>query len=172
MFERIRRNSRRVAGAAAIATMAAVGIAWPAHADTPTIYRITTLATLALDVSGGSHHVLAPVIQWPINGGRNQEWTLENRAGGLWIRNVESDQCLTVLDRTAGSGLVQYPCMDERNEEWNLTPVNSGTAAVFTSVDSGMAVDVPRGTGNWGTQLIQWPVNGFPNQNLWLQPIA
>jgi hypothetical protein len=38
------------------------------------IYKITTTAALALDVSGGVTGNDAPVIQWPQNGGGNQQW--------------------------------------------------------------------------------------------------
>ena len=166
MFERIRRNSRRVAGAAAIAAMAAVGIAWPAHASGQ-VYRITTVATLAVDVAGSSTSALAHVVQWPINGGLNQEWTLEEHPGGSWIVNVNSGQCLSVGSKNAGEGVVQYPCIDDPTDEWKFEPVNSGTAFVIRNAYSDLVLDVPRGTGNWGTQLIQWPANGNPNQFFW-----
>ncbi|MGW6708763.1 RICIN domain-containing protein [Streptomyces sp. NPDC054956] len=51
----------------------------------------------------------------------------------------------------------------------SLAPLT--TASAFSSANfvmqnqaSGMCLDVPGGSGVWGTQLIQWPCNGGDNQ--------
>ncbi|MFE4617785.1 RICIN domain-containing protein [Streptomyces sp. NPDC056501] len=47
-----------------------------------------------------------------------------------------------------------------------LTPASAYESAPFEmrNQGSGMCLDVPGGTGVWGTQLIQWPCNGGDNQ--------
>lgn len=128
MFDRIRRHGRRLAATAGVAAALVLGASGAAHASGTTVYRITTVASLVLDVSGGSTASGAAVIQWPVNGGQNQEW--------------------------------------------NLQPVNSGTAYVFANANSGQVLDVPGGTGNWGAQLEQWSANGNPNQNFWFYQLS
>jgi hypothetical protein len=175
MFERIHRHGRKLTAAAGIATTLALGTAVPADAATPPVYRITTSASLAVEIPGGTTTSGAPVNQWPINGGRNQEWTLQAKTYGAWIVNVETGKCLSVglgAPLSAGTGLVQYPCTDQAFEEWTFVPVNSGTAYMIRNVNSGMVMDVPGGTGNWGTQFIQWPNGGTPNQTFWFYQLS
>ncbi|WIX98494.1 RICIN domain-containing protein [Amycolatopsis mongoliensis] len=173
MRQLIQRHGRKFAAATAVSAALAVGTALPAHAA-PTVYRITTVATLAVDVAGSSSDSGAAVIQWPINNGQNQEWTLVGKSYGSWLVNYRTGKCLSVsgASTSAGAPLVQYPCGDVAHEEWALEPVNSGTAYVLRNANSHQVIDVPGGTGNWGTQLEQWPSNGNPNQYFWFQSVA
>jgi hypothetical protein len=174
MFELIHRQSRKLAAAIGIATVLVLGTALPAHAAANPIYRITTLASLTVEVSGGSTASGGPVIQWPINGGQNQEWTVLGKSYGAWIVNVNSGKCLSVAGASlsAGANLVQYPCADVAYQEWTFEAANSGTANIIRNANSHQVIDVPGGTGNWGTQLIQWPSGGTPNQNFWFTQLA
>lgn len=169
----IHRHGPKLASATAIAAALAVGTALPAHAS-PTVYRITTLASLALDVSGASGDDGAAVIQWPVNGGQNQEWTLVAKTYGSWFVNYSTGKCLSVRggDTSAGAALVQYTCIDVAYEEWTWEPVNSGTAYLLRNASSHQVADVPGGTGNWGAQLDQWPSTGNPNQYFWFANVA
>ncbi len=173
MRQLIQRHGRKLAAAGVVAAALTVGTALPASAS-PTIYRITTVASLAVEVSGSSGDDGAAVIQWPINGGQNQEWTLVSKSYGSWFVNYASGKCLSVRggDTSAGAALVQYPCIDVAYEEWTWEPVNSGTAYVLRNAGSHQVVDVPGGTGNWGAQLDQWPSNGNPNQYFWFSYVA
>ncbi|MFG1643265.1 RICIN domain-containing protein [Amycolatopsis sp. NPDC049252] len=169
----IQRHGRKLATVTAAAAALAVGTALPAHAA-PAVYRITTVATLAVDVAGSSSDAGAAVIQWPINDGQNQEWTLVGKTYGSWLVNYATGKCLSVpgASLAAGAPLVQYPCSDVAHEEWALEPVDSGTAYVLRNANSHQVIDVPGGTGNWGTQLEQWPSNGNPNQYFWFYTVA
>jgi hypothetical protein len=173
MRQLIHRQGRTLAAATAVAAALVVGTALPAHAA-PRVYRITTVATLAVDLAGSSTDSGAAVIQWPITGGQNQEWTLVGKTYGSWLVNYSTGKCLSVVgaSTSAGARLTQYVCGDVDYEEWTREPVNSGTAYVLRNAYSHQVIDVPGGTGNWGTQLEQWPANGSPNQYFWFEAVA
>jgi ricin-type beta-trefoil lectin protein len=173
MRQLIHRQGRKLAATTAFVAALALGTALPAHAA-PRVYRITTVATLAVEVSGSSKDSGAAVIQWPINSGQNQEWTLVGKTYGSWLVNYSTGKCLSVAgaSTSAGARLTQYVCGDAAYEEWTLEPVNSGTAYLLRNAGSHQVIDVPGGTGNWGTQLEQWPSNGNPNQYFWFQSVA
>jgi Ricin-type beta-trefoil lectin domain-like len=147
----------------AIAVVIAFGVLGAGQAsagvDTSHIYRITTLLSgLALDVQGGSFADEAPVIQWGVNGGQNQEWKFVDAGSGWYeIVNYNSGKCLTIQGNTraAGAKLVQYGCGFADNQLWRLV-ASSGQAASLQSKLSRLYADVPGGSGVWGTQLIQW----------------
>jgi hypothetical protein len=129
-----------------------------AGVDTQGIYRITSYWTsLALDVQGGSLANEAAVIQWGVNGGRNQEWRFVAVGNAYEIVNYNSGKCLTVQGNvaTAGARLVQYGCAGASNQLWWVMIGSIGDVSI-QSVLSGLYVDVPGGSVTWGTQLIQW----------------
>ncbi|WP_225801047.1 RICIN domain-containing protein [Streptomyces sp. NK15101] len=52
------------------------------------------------------------------------------------------------------------------------TPASAATLPfIMKNQASGMCLDVPGGTGNWGTQLIQWPCNGGANQKFYFDEV-
>jgi hypothetical protein len=171
------RGRRKLAAAAAalfVAAGAASAIAPAANADSfpevPNghVYRITTSASLALDVSGGSLSDGAPVIQWPINGGANQSWRVVDAGQGFsFVINDNSGKCLTIAGGT-GSGLVQSSCRyGAQNQQWWL-PQDSINAwwgnIMYSGLQNGLSVDVPGGSIAWGQQLVAWPFHHGMNQ--------
>jgi Ricin-type beta-trefoil lectin domain-like len=179
MYSTIRRSARWLAVIGAATATAAIGATAPAHADTAQpghVYRITTNASLALDVSGASQGDNTAVIQWPVNGGPNQSWRLQQLGdGSYYIINVNSGKCLSVYGPSlaAGAGLVQYTCYGAPTQEWFLDPVNSGTEYSIRSAASANVVDVPGGqTATWGTQLEQWSANAGSNQQFFFTTLA
>ena len=178
MLSNVRRYARWLATAGAAGTIAAVSTVSPASADTAQpghVYRITTNASLALDVSGASQGENAAVIQWPVNGGPNQSWRLQQLTDGSdYIINLNSGKCLSVngpsLD--AGAALVQYTCYGAPTQKWYLEPVNSGTEYTIRSAASTNVVDVPGGSVSWGTQLEQWYANAGSNQQFFFTTLA
>jgi hypothetical protein len=143
-------------------------------------YRITTQGSLALDVSGASHNDNAAVIQWPVNGGSNQFWRVVDLGDGYsQVRNVNSNKCLTLgypgAPGSAGTGITQWVCDGSLNQEWSIdadTINNFGNYLIYSGLQNGAAVDVPGGTGNWGTQLIAWPFSHGFNQNFHLTVVG
>jgi hypothetical protein len=168
-------HGRKVAAATGIAAVLALGTALPADAATSPVYRITTSASLALEIGDGSSTAGAPLIQWPINNLQNQSWTTQAKSYGAWIVNAETGKCLSVdlhAPLAAGTGLVQYPCTDQKWQEWTFDPAYLGSANYIRNVMSGFVIDVPGGTGEWGAQLIQWPNNQTSNQIFWFWSLS
>ena len=171
-----------LAASAALAMGAAAAIAPAANAsvDSSHTYRITTQGSLALDVSGGSRGDGAAVIQWPVNGGANQSWRVVDLPDGYQqLRNVNSGKCLTLgypgSPGNPGTGITQWVCGSSLNQEWAVDPDtvnNYGNYLIYSGLQNGAAVDVPGGTGNWGTQLIGWPFSHGLNQNFHLTVVG
>lgn len=170
------RSLAAVAASAATALAGTASIAPAAHAavDSYHTYRITTTASLALDVEGGATGNAARVIQWPLNGGRNQQWRVlpANAPGFQLIQNVNSDKCLTLpFQGAAGTGLQQYTCDGAApNQEWAIDSelINGwGGNLLYSGLQNGNAVDVPGGTIAWGAQLIAWPFHHGVNQTFY-----
>jgi hypothetical protein len=134
-----------------------------ASPDTSRIYRIMTANGLALDVQGASTADDAPVIQWGVNGGLNQEWKFVPSFGTdrYQIVNVNSGKCLSVYynSGSAGANLVQYTCHDWLDQRWAFHADVFGLVS-FQSTSSGLYASVPADTPQWGKQLIQWPDSG------------
>jgi endoglucanase len=85
----------------------------------------------ALDVNGGSTVNGAGIIQWPQNGGNNQQWVIAANGGGYYkVTNRNSGQSLDVnMSSTAkGAGIIQWPwnggqqpaMAAYRYQRWNL----------------------------------------------------
>ena len=164
-----------VAGCAVAASPAAASTGM----DTSKTYRITTSTSLALDIAGASRGDGAPLIQWGINGGANQQWRFVPLGGTYYeIVNVNSGKCLTVPggSLTPGTGIVQWTC-GRAGQTWLGSFLSWGTASsyqvvTFTLGNSEIAMDVPGGSGLWGTQLATWYENGLANQSLFLTPLS
>jgi Ricin-type beta-trefoil lectin domain-like len=176
---RIPKLAALAASAAVALGAAAIVPAANAAVDAHT-YRITTQGSLALDVSGGSHGDGAAVIQWPVNYGANQSWQVVNLPDGYQqLRNVNSGKCLTLGypggPGNAGTGITQWVCGSSANQEWSIDADNVnnwGNYLIYSNVPNAGAVDVPGGTGNWGTQLIIWPFSHGLNQNFHLTQVG
>ncbi len=127
---------------------------------------------MAMDVTGASKTAGALVIQWPANGGANQEWTLQPVTGNVFtVHNVNSGMCLDVPGSasTAGVQLDQATCAGGAGQEWAFEPVGnyqsaSDTHFVLASMNSGMTAEVKGNSTAEHAQVDQWPSNGGANQ--------
>ena len=120
----------------------------------------------ALDVSGVSHAAGAPVIQWPTNGGANQQWTFEPLGEGTYrIAVAHSGQVLDVsgASQAAGAPVIQWPWVGADNQRWRIEDV-PGEGSRLVAVHSGQALDVSGISQAGGARVIQWPPNGQANQ--------
>lgn len=120
----------------------------------------------ALDVNGGSTANGAGIIQWPQNGGNNQQWVIANNGGGYYkITNRNSTQSLDVnMSSTAnGAGIIQWPWNGGNNQQWQLTATSDGIYKVINR-NSGLALDVNGASTTNGAGIIQWPYSGATNQ--------
>jgi hypothetical protein len=90
-------------------------------------YIVSRLDSKVLDVSGGVCADGAPIIQWPLHGGANQQWCLEPTCDG-YVRIV-SRLDGKVLDVSGGvcadgAAIIQWPLHGGANQEWRLVRAN------------------------------------------------
>ncbi len=130
-------------------------------------YRFLNLNSgQALDVNGASTANGAGIIQWPQNGGNNQQWQITDNGGGYYkITNRNSGQALDVnMSSTAnGAGIIQWPWNGGNNQQWQLTATSTGVYKAINR-NSGLALDVNGASTANGAGIIQWPWGGGNNQ--------
>jgi len=120
----------------------------------------------ALDVNGASTASGAGIIQWPQNGGNNQQWVITNNGSGYYkITNRNSGDALDVngASTTSGAGVIQWPWSGGNNQQWALTSVSTGIYKA-TNRNSGMMLDVSGASTANGAGIIQSPWSGGNNQ--------
>ncbi|MFF7201151.1 MULTISPECIES: RICIN domain-containing protein [unclassified Streptomyces] len=155
--------------AVAAATLALIGgslvTGQPASAVTFSGRLMNAATRLCMDGSGAAGPGAA-VIQWECNGGANQRWyTSTDSRGRQTIVNSANGLCLDRHDDTRpGAKLILWHC----NSKWNQVFSGGTGANPIVNDPSGHVIDVPGGTGVWGTQLIMWERNGGSNQGWWL----
>ncbi len=104
--------------------------------------------------------------QYPVNNGKNQQWTVHNIGNNvITLINVASGLALDVVAAsTANSALVdQYPYQGNAWEQWNVISATNGSFEL-TSVHSGLALDVDLGGVTVGEKIDQYPYQGNPWQ--------
>jgi len=129
-------------------------------------YRLLNLNSgLALDVNGASTANGAGIIQWPQNGGNNQQWVITANGSYYKITNRNSGLVLDVnsASKTSGAGIIQWPWNGGNNQQWQLTSTSTGVYKV-TNLNSGYMLDVNGASTANGASIIQWPWNGGNNQ--------
>ncbi len=129
--------------------------------------KITSVASgQNVDVYGASTADGAPVIQWPDNGGRNQQWRFEAVGNGAFrIVSVNSGKVLDVYGQSTadGAAIIQWPWHGGTNQQWRFESVG-GDQFRIVSVRSGKVLDVYGASTAGGSRLIQWPYHGGANQ--------
>jgi len=130
-------------------------------------YRFLNLNSgQALDVNGGSTVNGAGIIQWPQNGGNNQQWQITDNGGGYYkITNRNSGLALDVNSASTvnGAGIIQWPWNGGNNQQWQLTATSDGIYKAINR-NSGLALDVNGASTANGAGIIQWPWGGGNNQ--------
>jgi len=120
----------------------------------------------AMDVNGASTADGAGIIQWPQNGGNNQQWIIADNGNGYYkITNRNSGQALDVNGSSVadGAGIIQWPWNGGNNQQWQLTSTGIGIYKVINR-NSGLVVDVSGASKTDGASVIQWSWNGGNNQ--------
>jgi hypothetical protein len=133
----------------------------------------SVLSGKLVDVYGASTAAGAQVIQWPANGGLNQQWQFVDVGGGSFkIVSVNSGLVLDVYGAStqAGAAVIQWPWNGGRNQQWQLVDLGNG-AFKIASVNTGLVLDVYGASGDSGAHLIQWSWHGGANQE-WARPAA
>ena len=119
------------------------------------------------DVSGASKTAGAAVLQWPSNGGANQQWTLvpvPDAGVSYRVENLATGGRLDVNgDSTAdGATLLQYSDNGHADQRWTFVKQASGAYSIVNA-NSGKLVNIPGPTTASGTQLIQFGDDGASN---------
>jgi hypothetical protein len=130
-------------------------------------YRLLNLNSgQALDVNAASTANGASIIQWPQNGGNNQQWVITDNGGGYYkITNRNSGLALDVnaASTANGAGIIQWPWNGGNNQQWALTSTSTGVYKAINR-NSGLALDVNGASTANGAGIIQWPYSGANNQ--------
>ena len=148
--------------------------ATPGSTPTPTptatpgsgYYRIVNRNSgQVLDISGGSTADGGIAIQWPSNGGANQQWQEVSANGGYKLVNRNSSKVLEVPagSTTNGTQLDQRTDSNGANQRWNLVSAGNGYYYLVNQGD-GLYADVTGASTANGAAVIQWPSNGGTNQ--------
>jgi len=119
----------------------------------------------ALDVNSASTASGAAIIQWPQNGGNNQQWVITADGSYYEIANRNSGYALDVSGASTASGanVIQYPWSGANNQQWQLTAVSTGIYKA-TNRNSGDVLDVNGASTANGAGIIRWPSNSGSNQ--------
>lgn len=136
---------------------------------------------LALDVRAASLKDHAPIQQFPLHRGPNQQWRVTKLANGFCtIVNVHSGKALDIpTDRPVAINLQQFRFHGGPRQQWRMTyhpPVNGPTLfrpAYYRIYNrrTGMALDVPNGSQSSGVVVQQFqPHNGW-NQTWLFYPV-
>ncbi|MFC9910997.1 RICIN domain-containing protein [Streptomyces sp. NPDC059862] len=87
------------------------------------------------------------------------------------LLNGRSVKCLAVphASKANGTGLIQWECSGDSEQQWALQPVEGGNGDRFLvrNLNSDKCLAIPNGTTVNGTQAIQWECSGGPEQ-LWI----
>ncbi|MFA6085690.1 RICIN domain-containing protein [Mucilaginibacter sp.] len=130
-------------------------------------YRFINLNSgLALDVNGSSTLNGEGIIQWPQNGGNNQQWLITDNGGGYYkITNRNSGLALDInMASTAnGAGVIQQQWSGGNSQQWQLNTIKTGLYKV-TNRNSSQVLDVNGAVTTQGASIIQWPLNSDANQ--------
>ncbi|WP_037677383.1 RICIN domain-containing protein [Streptomyces griseus] len=126
-------------------------------------------SSMLMDVASGSTSTGAKIIQWPSNGGANQQWTLTKVADNVYtLKSVKSSLCLDVPDQSTSTGvqLQQWTCNGGTNQQWFLDLVGSYTGSTYllTGVGSGLTIGVTGASTTQGAAVVQETGTGATSQ--------
>lgn len=117
-------------------------------------------SSMLMDVSSGSTANGAKIIQWPSNGGANQQWTLTKVTDNVYtLKSVKSGLCLDVPNQSTATGLQleQWTCNGGTNQQWFLDLVGSyaGSTYMLAGVGSDLDIGVPGSSATSGATVDQ-----------------
>jgi hypothetical protein len=137
-------------------------------------YIVNAASGKVLDDPGGSTSNGTAIIQYQLNGGANQKWTIQkdytdtNGHTAYLILNVSSGKVLDdpAFGTNRGTGVIQYQEKpgNRENQDWTLNKLSDGTYQVRNEYN-GLYLDDPHSeTGN-GVDIDQWTLNGSDTAN-------
>lgn len=120
-----------------------------------------------LDLPGESSAVGTQVIQYPSNGGTNQQWRFSQKDGRTQLVSARSGMVLGVYGGTlnAGQAVVQWTDLGVADQKWSMNATADGHYTIVNE-NSRMALSVPGASQDAGAAVIQYPVTGG-NEQKW-----
>ncbi len=133
-------------------------------------YRMAVAqSALPADMQGPSPAAGAVLIQWPSNGGLNQQFDFVDSGGGYYrIRARHSNLVLQVTNNNAGADIAQQPDTNAASQQWQVTDLGSG-AVSLTNRQSGLAMGVAGSSTADGAHISQSAYTGSASQRFQLQ---
>lgn len=144
----------------------------PGNPLTPTFdpnayYEITNRNSgQLLDVNSSSTQDGAHVIQWPHNGGSNQQWKFTATPDGYYIiKNRNSGKVLDVFEGSVNpaANVIQWNEHGHDNQLWRVIDTGNGYY-YLENKNSQLMLDVNGASTSNGESVIQWNFNGGHNQ--------
>lgn len=139
---------------------------------------VSKKSNLLMDVYNGGKEQGVNVIQWPENGGQNQQWKFELQDNGFYkITSVLSGLSLDVYNAglSEGNRVIQWPYHGGANQQWQLWENSDGTICFKSRLSfekyNNYVLDVYSGGVAPGVNVIQWSSNNGDNQKWYLQPV-
>jgi hypothetical protein len=145
---------------------------WTAGSGLPTagMHTLTNPnSSMVMDVASGSTANGADIIQWPSNGGTNQQWTLTKVADNVYtLKSVKSGLCLDVPNQstTTGVQLQQWTCNGGTNQQWFLDLVGSysGSTYMLAGVGGDLNLAITGASTTQGAAVVQETGTGATSQ--------
>ncbi|WP_035796189.1 RICIN domain-containing protein [Kitasatospora mediocidica] len=138
-------------------------------------YRLVSAnSSQLLDASAGGTADGTPVIQWPANGGANQQWHLASTGDGYYtVTGVPSGKALDVpnLSAVPETPLDLWTANGGANQQWLVVPAGGGSYTLESRSD-GELLDIDGASLTMGAKAIQWPADGGANQRWQLVPVS
>ncbi|MFI6932978.1 RICIN domain-containing protein [Streptomyces sp. NPDC050287] len=136
-----------------------------------TYYTIRNAGSgMPADVANGNTADGAGVIQWPSNGGTNQQWNIVPVSGNLYkIVNRNSGKVMDIGNgsHSRGTTLDQWTWNGGNNQLWYFEPVSGGW--VIRNFESGQALEVAGASTTAGAAIDQWTALNQTNQTWTIQ---
>jgi hypothetical protein len=172
---KLTRRTARAFALAALSGSAAIGAAGAAHADTIDIsWSSTYLISASYDaqnvaVAGGSSTPGTRIVQWPADGGGEQEWRFGNVIDngndiGTLLQNGLTGMCITT-DGNAGDTVYEEECEATAASQLFDVQGSLGSYDSIYNISSGLYLDVSGYSGNEGANIDTWYWNGQGNQS-------
>ncbi len=174
-MNKLTHRAARAAALLALGGGVAVGIAGAAQADTIDIsWSGEYLISASYDaqdvaVAGGSSTPGTRIIQWPADGGGEQEWNFGNVIDdgvdiGTLIQNGATGECIT-SDGNAGDTVYEEECEATAKNQLFAVSGSLGSYDTIYNISTGLYLDVSGYSGNEGTNIDLWYYNGQGNQS-------
>ncbi|MFI6326508.1 RICIN domain-containing protein [Nonomuraea sp. NPDC050556] len=174
------RTSGMILTLVAVATALAVPTtAAQANAQTPgASFTIRNVATgMCLAIGSGERRKAKPAIQWPCNGGKEQQWYKSNSR----LINAATGMCLAIGGGEASKAkpAIQWPCNGGPEQWWDeswhwprstvsqIDYAQEHGGPSFTNGATGMCLAIGSGERRKGKTAIQWPCKQSAREQSW-----